>query len=197
MPNYRRANAEGGCYFFTVNTLRRQPLLIEEDVRAALRDAIEYVRTTLPFVIDAWVLLPDHLHCVWTLPPDDADFATRWKLIKTKVTQQCGDRLMRDKYMTARRKEKRQGTLWQNRYWEHQIRDEHDFARHVDYVHWNPVKHGHVKCVADWPHSSFHRYVKEGIYPHDWVGRVTPAVEQDVGRVTPAVTRDNKAEFGE
>lgn len=168
-----------------MNTLRRQPFLVDADVRAALREAIESVRTTLPFAIDAWVLLPDHLHCLWTLPPGDADFATRWKLIKTKVTQQCGDRLMRYEYMTARRKAKRQGSLWQHRYWEHQkIRDERDFARHVDYVHWNPVKHGHVKCVADWPYSSFHRYVKEGIYPHDWVGRVTPAATRD-------------AEFGE
>jgi putative transposase len=74
---------------------------------------------------------------------------------------------MRDEYMTARRKEKRQASLWQNRYWEHQIRDESDFARHVDYIHWNPVKHGHVKCAVDWPYSSFHRYVKEGIHPHD------------------------------
>lgn len=168
MPNYRRANIEGGSYFFTVNTLRRQPFLIEADVRTALRQAIEYVRSTLPFAIDAWVLLPDHMHCVWTLPPGDADFATRWRLIKTRVTQRCGPRLMRDEYMTARRKEKRQGSLWQNRYWEHQIRDERDFARHVDYVHWNPVKHGHVRYVADWPYSSFHRYVKEGICPSDW-----------------------------
>src|SRR5574340_1201036 len=82
MPNYRRTDAEGGCYFFTVNTLHRQPILVNADVRAALREAIESVRTTLPFSIDAWVLLPDHLHCLWTLPPDDADFSTRWKLIK-------------------------------------------------------------------------------------------------------------------
>lgn len=134
MPNYRRANVKGGCYFFTVNTLRRQPFLVETHVRAALREAIETVRTTLPFAIDAWVLLPDHLHCLWTLPSGDADFATRWRLIKTRVTQCCGARLMRDEYMTARRKEKRQGSLWQNRYWEHQIRDECDFARHVDYI---------------------------------------------------------------
>lgn len=87
MPNYRRANVVGGCYFFTVTTLHRQPLLLEEDVRAALREAIVSVRETLPFSIDAWVLLPDHLHCLWTLPPDDADFSTRWKWSKTGVTQ--------------------------------------------------------------------------------------------------------------
>lgn len=168
MPNYRRANAEGACYFFTVNTLHRQPILVNEDVRVALREAIKTTRTTLPFTIDAWVLLPDHLHCLWTLPSGDADFATRWKLIKTKVTQQCGVGLMRDELMTSRRKKKQQGSIWQNRYWEHQIRDQRDFALHADYIHWNPVKHGHVKCVADWPYSSFHRYVKQGICPQNW-----------------------------
>lgn len=178
MPNYRRANAGGGCYFFTVNTLHRQSFLVDGDVRTALRGAIESVRLTLPFTIDAWVLLPDHLHCLWTLPEGDADFATRWRFIKTRVTQRCGARLARYEYMTARRKEKRQNSLWQNRYWEHQIRDENDFARHVDYVHWNPVKHGQVTRVADWPYSSFHRYVQAGVYPQDWVGRVTPAIAQ-------------------
>ena len=168
MPDYRRANVEGGSYFFTVNTLRRQPFLIDADIRAALREAIKSVRTTLPFAIDAWVLLPDHLHCMWTLPHGDADFATRWRLIKMMVTQRCGAKSMRNEYMTERRKKKRQGSLWQNRYWEHQIRDERDFARHADYIHWNPIKHGHVTCLADWPYSSFHRYVREGIYPHDW-----------------------------
>lgn len=170
MPNYRRANAEGGCYFFTVNTLHRQPLLTEASVRDALREAISSVRKTLPFTINAWVLLPDHLHCLWTLPPGDADFATRWKLIKAKVTQQCGGSLIRSEYITARRQKKHQGSLWQNRYWEHLIRDDSDFARHVDYVHLNPVKHGHVKYVGDWPYSSFHRYVNEGIYPQNWAG---------------------------
>jgi putative transposase len=168
MPNYRRAKVEGGCYFFTVNTLRRQPFLIEADVRDALREAIQSVRRALPFMIEAFVLLPEHLHCVWTLPAGDANFAARWRLIKTRVTQTCAARLMCDEYMTARRREKRQGSLWQNRYWEHQIRDERDFIKHVDYVHWNPVKHGHVTRVADWPYSSFHRYVKKGIYPYDW-----------------------------
>lgn len=168
MPNYRRADTKGGCYFFTVNTLHRQPILVEADIRTALREAIQAVRTSLPFTIEAWVLLPDHLHAIWNLPQGDADFATRWRIIKTKVTQCCGTRLLREEYLTARRREKHQSSLWQNRYWEHEIRDDHDFARHVDYVHWNPVKHGHVKRVADWPYSSFHRYVQGGTYPLDW-----------------------------
>jgi putative transposase len=168
MPNYRRAAIEGGTYFFTVTTLRRQPFLVAPEVRTALREAINTVRLTLPFTINAWVLLPDHLHCIWTLPPGDADFATRWRLLKTKVTQRCGENFGCDAYLTARRRKKGQGSLWQNRYWEHQIRDEQDFARHADYTHWNPVKHGQVKYVSDWPYSSFHRYVREGIYPSDW-----------------------------
>ena len=181
MPNYRRSQTEGGTYFFTVNTLQRQPFLVAADVREALREAIKEIRVSFPFAIDAWVLLPDHLHCLWTLPPGDADFATRWRIIKTRVTQGCGKRLMRDEYLTARRKHKLQGSLWQNRYWEHQIRDEGDFDRHADYIHWNPVKHGYVKVVANWQYSSFHQYVKEGVYPCDWASG-----EEEIG-----------AEFGE
>src|SRR3989338_6519738 len=203
MPDYRRNRVPGGSYFFTVNLLERRRRLLVERIDA-LRAAVRTVRDRQPFHIDAWVVLPDHLHCLWTLPPGDADYSARWKLIKTRVTQQCGDRLMRDEYMTARRKEKRQGSLWQHRYWEHQIRDEHDFARHVDYVHWNPVKHGHVKCVADWPYSSFHRYVKAGIYPPDWVGRVNQRLAGDVCQLSrmamqsqPAEVQGNKVEFGE
>lgn len=168
MPNYRRAKNTGGSYFFSVVTHNRQPILTREDVRHALRDAITQVRTTLPFEIDAWVLLPDHLHCVWTLPKDDADFSTRWRLIKTKVTQQCRDTLEQPRMLSDRREAKNQSTIWQNRFWEHAIRDDDDFAKHVDYVHWNPVKHGRVKHVKDWPYSSFHRYVKRNVYPLNW-----------------------------
>lgn len=180
MPNYRRADVAGGTYFFTVNTLHRRAFLVHAEVRGALREAIKDVRTTLPFAIDAWVLLPEHLHCLWTLPPGDTDFATRWRLIKTKVTQGCGERFGNDQYLTERRRAKRQGSLWQNRYWEHLIRDERDFANHVEYAHWNPVKHGLVQRVADWPYSSFHRYVKEGIYPPDWASE-GEATDKDYG----------------
>jgi putative transposase len=168
MPNYRRANIRGGTYFFTVNTLSRQTFLLDGAVRAALRAGINLVRESYPFTIEAWVLLPDHLHCLWTLPPDDWDFSTRWRVIKRTVTQRCGDRLHRPEFLTARRAQRMQSTLWQHRYWEHLIRDEQDYQRHVDYIHWNPVKHGYVKRAGDWPHSTFHRYVKNGIYPPDW-----------------------------
>lgn len=164
MARYRRADARGGTYFFTVVTERRQRILTGPDIRAALRTAIETVRQRRPFRIDAWVLLPDHLHAIWTLPENDADFATRWRLIKTHVTRACGDRYFQDSLLTERRAAKRCGTLWQHRYWEHHIRDDEDFHRHVDYIHWNPVKHGLVARAADWPYSTFHRYAANGVY---------------------------------
>ncbi len=169
MPNYRRA-IEGNTWFFTVVTHGRQRFLLDADVRRALHKAIERVRQTAPFHIDAFVLLPDHLHCVWTLPENDHEYGMRWRLIKTFVTQACRDRLQNRNLLSARRAAKRQSTLWQNRYWEHLIRDDDDFARHLDYIHWNPVKHGLAARVADWPYSSFHRYVKSGIYGPDWAG---------------------------
>ena len=170
MSNYRRSNTGGGTYFFTVNTHRRQPFLIDHDVRAALRQGINQIRQTLPFTIDAWVLLPDHLHCIWSLPDVDADFSARWRIIKTVVTQQCGERLNNASLLSRRRGKKGQSTLWQQRFWEHLIRDERDFAAHVDYIHWNPVKHGHVQRAMDWPYTSFHRFVRDGILPPAWAG---------------------------
>ena len=168
MSHYRRAQQTGGTYFFTVVTYRRQPFLCDNDVRAALRNAIEQVRERRGFHIDAWVLLPDHLHCIWTLPKDDADFSTRWSRIKRHVTQRCGPRLLRPEWLTESKQSHRESTLWQRRFWEHVIRDEADYRAHVDYLHCNPVKHGYVKRVIDWPYSSFHRYVKEGVYEPDW-----------------------------
>lgn len=170
MARYRRANAGGATYFFTVVTERRQRILIEPDIRAALREAIATVRAKRPFKIDGWVLLPDHLHAIWTLPEDDADFATRWRLIKSRVTRVCGLRYFRPEWLTAYRTSKRCGTLWQHRYWEHQIRDDADFQHHMDYLHFNPVKHGLVDKVADWPYSTFHRWKEAGAYPHNWAG---------------------------
>ena len=168
MPQYRRADVPGGSYFFTVVMERRQRVLTDEPVRVALREAIQKVRADRPFRIDGWVLLPDHLHAIWTLPVDDADFSTRWRLIKSHVTRACGDAYRNWALLSARRVEKRQGTLWQQRYWEHLLRDDADFAHHLDYLHWNPVKHGLVTRAGDWPWSSFHRYVAGGKYGADW-----------------------------
>jgi putative transposase len=151
-----------------VVTYRRQRFLCDDDVRAALRAAITRVRAHRPFHIDAWVLLPEHLHAIWTLPADDADFSLRWAQIKRLVTRACGARLLRSEWMGASKSKHRESTLWQRRFWEHQIRDERDYSRHMDYVHYNLLKHGHVLRVADWPYSSFHRLVGEGMYPRDW-----------------------------
>ncbi len=170
MPNYRRANVAGGAYFFTLVTYRRQRFLCDDDVRAALRDGINKTRQQLPFEIDAWVLLPDHLHCIWQLPEGDADFAKRWAMIKRFVTKRCGPRLKREDWMSRSKTRRNESTLWQRRYWGHMIRDENDLNRHRDYIHFNPAKHGYVVRVVDWPYSTFHRYLKAGVYKNDWCG---------------------------
>jgi len=164
MSRYRRANVPGGTYFFTVVTYRRRGILCDPDMRTALRNAIMRVRKDYPFDINGWVLLPDHLHAIWTLPPGDAGFALRWQLIKRFVTRDCGARLHLSEGTTASRTKRRESTIWQRRYWEHLIRDETDFERHLDYLHHNPVKHGLVSQTVDWPYSSFHRYLAKGMY---------------------------------
>ena len=168
MSRYRRANIKGATYFFTVVTERRQAILTNADVRDALRAAIIKVRTSHPFEIDAWVLLPDHLHCIWTLPEGDADFSTRWRLIKREVTVAIGANYFREEFQTERRAQKKNGTIWQHRFWEHLSRDDDDYAAHMDYLHFNPVKHGLMENVNDWPWSSFHRLVNDGVYPMHW-----------------------------
>lgn len=166
MATYRRAIVPGGCFFFTVNTERRQRLLTEPAVIEALRGAFRAVRRDHPFTIDAIVVLPDHLHTIWTLPQDDADYALRWNLIKRETSIAVRHLLIAAPRASLRKRH--EIGLWQRRYWEHQIRDDRDFGRHVDYIHWNPVKHGHVMHAADWPHSSFHQYVRQGRLPVDW-----------------------------
>jgi putative transposase len=168
MTDYRRNFIAGGSFFFTVNLADRRLSLLTSHV-AELRNAIRETRMRHPFAIDAIVVLPDHLHAVWTLPEGDADFATRWRLIKSTFSRSIpgGERI------SASRAAKGERGIWQRRYWEHTIRDEVDFERHLDYIHINPVKHGLVTRVRDWPHSSFHRMVKLGIYPEDWAGDVS------------------------
>ena len=119
-----------------------------------------------PFDINAAVVLPDHLHCIWTLPPGDNDYSIRWNLLKAHFSRSIdkGERV------SASRISKRARGIWQRRFWAHLIIDERDFNQHIDYIHWNPVKHRWAKQVADWPHSSFHGYLKRGIYPLDWGG---------------------------
>lgn len=164
MPNYRRAWCPGGTYFFTVTLLERcsNDLLVRHIDR--LRAAMAYVRARHPFTIHGWVVLPDHLHCVIELPAGDADYAMRWALIKQRFSKSTPATELRSE-VRLRRKER---GIWQRRYWEHLIRDEADFAAHMDYVHFNPVKHGLVARVIDWPHSTFHRLVELGVYPENW-----------------------------
>ena len=163
MTHYCRAWHPGATYFFTVNLARRNSTLLVDRIDV-LRDAIRHVRRRHPFVIDAMVVMPEHLHAVWTLPPGDADFATRWRLIKTGFSR----RIPAGERRTTSRISKGERGIWQRRYWEHLIRDEWDLQSHIDYIHFNPVKHGHVDRAADWPYSSFHRYAADGRLPTDW-----------------------------
>ena len=164
--DYRRAWHKGGTYFFTVNCLQRKnnDLLVRNiDL---LREVIVKVKKAHPFTIHAWVVLPDHMHCVIELPEGDADFATRWMLIKMLFSRS----LPKNERLSKTRIQRRERGIWQRRYWEHLIKNEADYQAHMDYVHINPVKHGLVKQVKDWPYSTFHRLVAQGIYPHDWAG---------------------------
>ena len=164
MPNYRRAFVPGGCWFFTVNLLGRSQALLVDHVDV-LRDAVAATRQDYPFTIDALVVLPDHLHAVWTLPDGDADFSIRWRLIKTRFAMA----LPKTEPLSAVQIAGKERGIWQNRFWEHLIRDATDYARHVECCYINPVKHGHVPRVRDCPHSSFHRDVRAGLFPE--IGR--------------------------
>jgi putative transposase len=170
LPEYRRIRRAGGTYFFTVVTHGRRPILTHQEVRQALREGIHKVRQTMPFGIEAWVLLPDYLHTIWTLPEHDAKFASRWAVIKSCVTKGCRKLLGSGERINKSRNNRKEGDVWQRRFWEHVIRDEADFHRHLDYIHWNPVKHGYVTTPMDWPYSTLHRFVAQGIYLSDWDG---------------------------
>ena len=162
---YRRADVAGGTYFFTVNLAERKRTLWVDHVDI-LRAVMQKVKATHPFHIDVMVVLPDHLHALWTLPEGDCDYPTRWMLIKAGFSRQ----LPKDERRSQSREAKGERGIWQRRYWEHLIRDERDYAHHVDYIHYNPVKHGYVQRVADWPYSTFHHDVERGTYAADWAG---------------------------
>ncbi|WP_420467512.1 REP-associated tyrosine transposase [Panacagrimonas sp.] len=164
MVQYRRARIPGGSFFFTVTLADRHSSLLIDHVDA-LRGAFRQTRARHPFSIDAIVVLPDHLHSLWTLPPGDADFPARWQGIKTRFTRALMERGLR-----IPRHHNGEPALWQRRYWEHAIRDDEDRRQHFDYILFNPVKHGLVRQVRDWPHSSFHRHVRQGLIPSDWGG---------------------------
>ena len=161
---YRRAFYPGRTLFFTLVTHGRRPIFASDQTVDILRTAFRRVRDFRSFEIDAFVVLPDHLHCIWTLPPDDTDFATRWRLIKTWFTKNCPEALCATP--DAARVAKHEA-VWQHRYWEHLVRDDHDHTRHVDDIHYNPVKHGPATSPMALPYSSFRKHVAAGIYPAD------------------------------
>jgi putative transposase len=165
MSRYLRARIEGGWFFFTVTLADRSSDLLVREIER-LRKAYAAAQRRHPFETIAVCVLPDHLHAIWALPGDDADFSRRWSLIKHDFS--CG--LPADPGRSASKIGKREKGIWQRRYWEHVLRDEADLERHIDYIHFNPVKHGLVTQVSNWPHSSFHRYVARGFLPLDWGG---------------------------
>ncbi|MGY6029971.1 REP-associated tyrosine transposase [Phytobacter sp. AG2a] len=152
MSSYRRYYVPGGTWFFTVNLRDRQSDLLTCHIDL-LRKAVSYVQRKQTFEIRAWVILPEHMHCIWTLPENDSDYSGRWREIKKVFTKSVG---LQD--------------VWQPRFWEHTIRDDEDLRHHIDYIYVNPLKHGWVKRVQDWPWSTFHRDVCAGLYPEDWAG---------------------------
>lgn len=161
--SYRRVYQSGGTYFFTVNLLDRRSNLLVDRIDL-LRHAVSTVRLERPFTIHAWVVLPDHMHVLWTLPDGDCDFSTRWRLIKSRFSRRLAG--FRGGSMSRRSRGER--SVWQRRFWEHLVRDDADFDRCFDYIHFNPVKHGYVERVADWPYSTFRDCVDAGLYPPEW-----------------------------
>ena len=160
---YRRADVKGGTYFFTVNLAERQKTLLVDEMNI-LRDIINKVKKQHPFKLDAMVVLPDHIHAIWTLPAGDVDYSTRWMLIKTGFSRQ----IPKQERISKSRKSKGERGIWQRRYWEHLIDNEQDYEKHVDYIHYNPVKHGYVTRAVDWPYTSIHEYIAKGILKPEW-----------------------------
>jgi putative transposase len=169
MSNYRRALVPGGTYFFTVVTHRRYPWFGDDNNIALLRDAFRHTRARRPFELQAIVVLPDHLHCMWKLPENDSDFSSRWRDIKKFVSR----RLVTGSNARPERH------VWQRRFWEHMIRDDLDWQRHLDYIHYNPVKHGLVSAPHAWRWSSFHVAVRRGWYESDWGINHSPEVADE------------------
>jgi len=164
MRTYIRNKSKGGTYFFTVNLAERHNndlLIANVDI---LRQAFRQTKQQHPFIIEACVILPEHLHCIWRLPEGDNDFSKRWRLIKTYFSKNIR---VNERISNSRKRKKERG-IWQRRFWEHLIRDEKDYQNHVDYIHYNPVKHGYVQQAKDWPYSSFHLWVKKEYYPIHW-----------------------------
>ena len=161
---YRRLRIEGAAYFFTVVTYQRRPILQSEEAAGDLMSCLRTVQDAHPFQLDAYVILPDHFHMIWTLPEGDSDYPMRWRHIKSAFTR----KLKNSEPVSRSRELKSERAVWQRRYWEHTITSEADFTAHVEYVHFNPVRHGLAAAPVAWPHSSFHDWVKRGLYDRNW-----------------------------
>jgi putative transposase len=165
---YRRANAAGAAYFFTVNLADRSAQTLVQHIND-LKKVMQKVKAAHPYALIAQAVMPEHLHAIWRLPPGDADFPMRWSLIKAGFSRH----IAKTENVAESRAAKRERGIWQRRYWEHQIRDDTDLEQHVDYIHYNPVKHRWVKRSSDWPHSTLHEYIKRGMVTRDWGGSLT------------------------
>lgn len=168
MSDYRRWYVPGGTYFFTIVTYHRRRLFDDEANVERLRAAVATVLKEQPFEIVAAVILPDHLHFLWTLPPGDDDYSKRIGRMKVEFTKSLNGISMPRMATSESRQKHRESDVWQRRAWEHVVRDEHDFDRHFDYIHYNPVKHGYVSCPHLWPYSSFRKWVDRGVYDQRW-----------------------------
>jgi putative transposase len=182
MPEYRRSRIEGGTYFFTVATYERRQILTSAETRPLLHSAWLDVCHRFPFQTIAVCLLPDHIHCIWSLPSGDANYSIRWKEIKRLFTKDYLSHTGPGDVRNDSRIKRGEAAIWQRRFWEHTIRNQDDLNRYIDYIHYNPVKHGLVDRVVDWPWSSFHRYAKAGTYESDWGESLPPsAIEMECG----------------
>jgi putative transposase len=168
MPEYRRVKQPGGIYFLTLNTYQRQKLFFKPETSSMLLDSVQHVRKYHPFDIIAYCVLPDHAHFLWKMLEDDWNYSMRIGLIKGHFSKKYISQYREEFPRTESQRSRREVTVWQRRFWEHFIRDEEDLARHIEYIHYNPVKHGWVNRVREWEGSSFYDFVNEGIYEADW-----------------------------
>jgi putative transposase len=172
MPNYRRIHATGGTFFFTAVTYERLPIFSNDPSVEILQKVIDKTRSRYPFDQIAFCILPDHLHCIWRLPMGDEDYSTRWQMIKACFSMEYKHVSGLEGHRTDSRISKRERGIWQRRFWEHTIRDDEDLARHINYIHFNPVKHGLVTRIADCRWSSYHEYLRNGYYDEEWGDRI-------------------------
>ena len=168
MPNYRRVRIKGGTYFFTLVTYKRQKVFASLETRILLLESVNYVKRFHPFYIEAYCILPDHIHLLWRMPEDDDNYSMRIAEIKKRFSKYYFKNLGTTLLLNPLQAMRKESGIWQRRFWEHYIRDEEDLNRHIDYIHYNPVKHGFVKKVSAWPSSSFFDYVRTGNYQVDW-----------------------------